>query len=159
MSHCYYHALSSVRKWGGEVGDYLALHQWFDQSKAIIADPRHRALRHHAEGIFMLEALYGETIVNTSGRVVPVRVVGELHVLEDLGTIPSFADWARLIEPRPWMMRGPRDHGPREARKSMGLVTLGEALVEAGLGHTQLVRASEFGSDDGGEMPGFSAAA
>ena len=50
MAHCYYHALSSVRKWGGEVSDYLRLHQWFDQSKAILADPRHRALRHFFEG-------------------------------------------------------------------------------------------------------------
>ena len=46
MAHCYYHALSSVRKWGGTPDDYLPLHQWFDQSKAILADPRHRALRH-----------------------------------------------------------------------------------------------------------------
>jgi hypothetical protein len=61
MAHCYYHALSSVRKWGGTPDDYLPLHQWFDQSKAILADPRHRALRHHAEGIFMLETLFGET--------------------------------------------------------------------------------------------------
>src|SRR3546814_15294580 len=68
MAHCYYHALSSVRKWGGTVDDYLPLHQWFDQSKAILADPRHRALRHHAEGIFMLETLFGETLVNEIGR-------------------------------------------------------------------------------------------
>jgi hypothetical protein len=39
---------------GGEVSDYLPLHSWFDQSKAIAGDFRHRALRHHAEGIFML---------------------------------------------------------------------------------------------------------
>lgn len=108
MSHCYYHALSSVRKWGGVVEDYLPLHQWFDQSKAILADPRHRALRHHAEGIFMLEALFGATIVNADGRTVPVRLVGEQHVREDLGSIPSFADWARLITPQAWMLRGHR---------------------------------------------------
>jgi hypothetical protein len=48
MGHCYHHALSSVRKWGGEPEDYLALHQWFDESKSITADFRHRALRHHA---------------------------------------------------------------------------------------------------------------
>ncbi|WP_060979549.1 MULTISPECIES: DUF6915 family protein [Pseudomonadota] len=108
MAHCYYHALSSVRKWGGAVEDYLALHQWFDQSKAILADPRHRALRHHAEGIFMLETLFGATIVNTDGRVVPVRLIGEQHVREDLGSIPSFADWARLITPQAWMLRGHR---------------------------------------------------
>ena len=106
MAHCYYHALSSVRKWGGVVEDYLPLHQWFDQSKAILADPRHRALRHHAEGIFMLEAIFGEALVNADGRVVPVRLVGEQHVREDLGSIPSFADWARLIMPQAWMLRG-----------------------------------------------------
>jgi len=106
MAHCYYHALSSVRKWGGEPNDYLALHQWFDQSKAILADPRHRALRHHAEGIFMLETLFGATIVNADGRTVPVRLIGEQHVREDLGFIPSFADWARLITPQAWMLRG-----------------------------------------------------
>jgi len=50
MGHCYHHALSSVRKWGGEAEDFLPLHQWFDEpSKLIIADYRHRSLRHHAE--------------------------------------------------------------------------------------------------------------
>ena len=106
MSHCYYHALSSARRWGGKPEDYLPLHQWFDESKKIIADPRHRALRHHAEGIFMLETIFGATITNSDGRVVPVRLVGEQHVKEDLGRIPSFADWARLIQPAAWILRG-----------------------------------------------------
>ena len=47
MAHPYHHALSSVKKWGGAVSDYLPLHSWFDQSKAIEADFRHRALRQH----------------------------------------------------------------------------------------------------------------
>ncbi|MFA9199649.1 MAG: hypothetical protein ACEQR8_00460 [Cypionkella sp.] len=114
MAHCYYHALSTVRKWGGKVEDYLPLHQWFDQSKAILADPRHRALRHHAEGIFMLETIFGATIVNADGRSVPVRLIGEQHVREDLGSIPSFADWARLITPQAWMLRGHRLDQPVE---------------------------------------------
>jgi hypothetical protein len=54
----------------------------------------------------MLEAIFGETLVNADGRVVPVRLVGEQHVREDLGSIPSFADWARLITPQTWMLRG-----------------------------------------------------
>lgn len=106
MSHCYYHALSSVRRWGGEAEDYLALHQWFDESKKIVADPRHRALRHHAEGIFMAETVFGVTLRNSDGRDIPVRILGEQHVVEDLGRIPSFADWARLIQPMPWILRG-----------------------------------------------------
>ncbi len=105
MAHPYHHALSSVRKWGGTPEDYLALHAWFDESKQIIADYRHRALRHHAEGIFMLEKIFGTTITLSSGRVIPTRWVGEQHVREDLGRIPSFADWVRAIRPEPWMGR------------------------------------------------------
>ena len=131
MAHCYYHALSSVRKWGGAVEDYLALHQWFDQSKAIVADPRHRALRHHAEGIFMLETLFGATIVNAEGRVVPVRLIGEQHVREDLGSIPSFADWARLIAPQTWMLRGHRLDEPMQGND--GGADPGGAAPTAGL--------------------------
>jgi hypothetical protein len=48
MAHPYHHALSSVKKWGGTVDDFIAVHTWFDQSKEISADFRHRALRHHA---------------------------------------------------------------------------------------------------------------
>jgi hypothetical protein len=55
MGHCYHHALSSAKKWGGTAEEFLPLHQWFDEpSKLITADFPHRALRHHAEGIFML---------------------------------------------------------------------------------------------------------
>jgi uncharacterized protein DUF6915 len=105
MAHPYHHAVSSVRQWGGTVDDYLALHSWFDQSKQIIADFRHRALRHHAEGIFMLETLFNTTRTLSTGRIIPTRWIGEQHVQEDLGRIPSFADWARCIRPEPWMGR------------------------------------------------------
>lgn len=102
----YHHALSSVKKWGGEVGDYLVLHSWFDFSKTIIADYRHRALRHHAEGITMCEQVFGQTLTLSTGKVIPTRWVAEQHVREDLGFIPSFADWARAIQPKQWMGRG-----------------------------------------------------
>ncbi len=106
MAHPYHHALSSARKWGGTADDYLPLHAWFDEpSKLIIADFRHRALRHHAEGCFAAEALFGTTITNSAGRHVPVRLIAEQHIVEDLGRIPSFADWVRYIKPEPWMGR------------------------------------------------------
>ena len=31
--------------------------------------------------------------------------MGEQHVREDLGFIPSFADWVKAIRPEPWMGR------------------------------------------------------
>lgn len=105
MAHPYHHALSSVKKWGGTVDDYMAIYSWFDASKAITADFRHRALRHHAEGIFMAETLFGPTITLSTRRVIPTRWVGEQHGKEDLGFIPGFADWVKAIRPEPWMGR------------------------------------------------------
>ena len=105
MAHPYHHSLSSVKKWGGSVADYQPIHDWFDESKKIIADFRHRALRHHAEGIFMAETIFGHTLTLSTGRVIPTRWVGEQHVREDLGFIPSFADWVKAIRPEPWMGR------------------------------------------------------
>ena len=109
MAHPYHHALSSMRKYGGCVDDYIAIHDWFDASKQHFADFRHRALRHHSEGIFMAEQVFGATIVNSDGRVVPVRYIGEQHVNEDMGRIPTLADWLRNIAPEPWMMGRGRD--------------------------------------------------
>lgn len=105
MAHSYFHAVITAKKWGGVPEDYQAIHDWFDGSKAILADMRHRALRHHAEGIFMAEQVFGVTMTNSAGRTVPVRLIGEQHVMEDLGHIPSFADWARAIAPARWMVR------------------------------------------------------
>jgi hypothetical protein len=109
MGHPYHHAVSSARRFGGEPDDYQAIHDWFDASKAHFADVRHRALRHHAEGIFLCEAVFGVTITNSAGVKVPVRLVGEQHVKEDLGWIPTAADWLRCIQPQPWMLRKPPD--------------------------------------------------
>lgn len=103
MANPYHHGLSSVKKWGGEVTDYLAVHSWFDESKAYLADFRHRALRHHAEGIFLCEKLFGVTITNSDGKVISVRWIGEQHVMEDLGKIPTVSDWLRCIRPERWM--------------------------------------------------------
>jgi len=76
MAHPLKHAQSSARKFGGRAEDYLPIHNWFDESKAFLADFRHRALRHHAEGIFLAEKLFGVAIVNSDGKKVPVRYVG-----------------------------------------------------------------------------------
>lgn len=109
MAHPYHHALSSVRKHGGKPEDYLPLHSWFDQSKEHCADFRHRMLRHHSEGIFEAERVFGMTITNSDGRQVPTRILGEQHVKEDFaGRIPALADWIRAISPEPWMGRATR---------------------------------------------------
>jgi hypothetical protein len=107
MAHPWHHAERSARLFGGEPDDYLAIHDWFDESKAHMPDFRHRALRHHAEGIFLCEQIFGATLENSAGRRVPVRFVGEQHVKDDLGWIPTVKDWLANIKPQPWMGRTP----------------------------------------------------
>jgi hypothetical protein len=102
----YRHALSSARRFGGDAADYLLIHAWFDESKAFVADFRHRALRHHAEGIALCERLFGAVAINSLGRAVEVRLLGEQHVKEDLGWIPTAQDWLRQLQPAPWMCVG-----------------------------------------------------
>lgn len=101
------HARTSVRLWGGKVEDYLAIHNFFDATKETVADFRHRALRHHSQGIFEAERVFGVSFTNSDGRLVHVRYVGEQHVKEDCGgKIPTVADWLLCIRPEPWMAKG-----------------------------------------------------
>jgi hypothetical protein len=130
MAHPYHHSLSSVKKWGGTVADYQRIHDWFDAAKAIIADFRHRALRHHAEGIFMAETIFGHTLTLSSGRIIPTRWVGEQHVREDLGFIPSFADWVKAIRPEPWMGRAQKLEDSLDAGNPPDLTSLDPLMTK-----------------------------
>lgn len=109
MATSYHHAVSSARKFGGIPEDYIAIHTWFDESKMHWADFRHRALRHHTEGIFLAEKIFGVTLTNSEGKVIPVRWVGEQHVKEDLGRIPTIKDWYENIRPLRWMGNPPEN--------------------------------------------------
>lgn len=105
MTHPHFHAVSSARLFGGTPADYIAIHNWFDATKSSFADYRHRALRHHAEGIFDCERVFGITLTNSDGKQVPVRYIAEQHVIEDCGRIPTVADWLSRIQPEAWMSR------------------------------------------------------
>ena len=103
MAHPIRHAESSARKFGGRSEDYLLIHNWFDESKAFLPDFRHRALRHHAEGIFLCERIFGVAVTNSEGKQVPVRYIGEQHVEEGLRRIAMAKDWLSQIKPAHWM--------------------------------------------------------
>jgi hypothetical protein len=107
MANPYHHAVSSARKFGGVPEDYQKIHDWFDDTKAAFADFRHRALKHHSLGIFWCEEKFGTTITNSDGKKVPVRWIGEQHVREDCGYIPSPQDWLVHLKPEKWMGRPP----------------------------------------------------
>lgn len=111
--HTYKHSVSSAKIFGGIPEDYQDIHNWFDATKEFFADYRHCALRHHSQGIFEAERVFGVTICNSEGKTVPVRDIGEQHVREDCGGfVPTVSDWLRNIERERWMSKGYRLDDP-----------------------------------------------
>lgn len=83
------HARISAKRFGGSPGDYVDIHEWFDHTKAHVADMRHRMLLHNSWGIYLCAQVFGDTRTNSAGEVYSVRDIGEQHVIDDLGHIPT----------------------------------------------------------------------
>ena len=94
MAHPMQHAKSSAKKFGGRPEDYLHIHSWFDETKAWIGHSYHRAFRHHSEGVFECEKVFGPSFVNSEGKTVYTRYIGEQHIREDCNNyLPSAKEW------------------------------------------------------------------
>lgn len=105
------HAQHSVRRHGGEVEDFLPIHDWLDHSKAHFPDMRHRALLHSSFGIYIAEEVFGTYITLANGKKVSVRDVAEEHVIEDMGRIPTVQDYLTAMPFYDWL--GGRKHSNR----------------------------------------------
>ena len=102
--NAYQHSKSSAKKWGGTWEDYQELHLWMDASKEMMGDIRHRALRHHSQGIFEGERHFGTEWTISTGKKIPVRDILERHVVEDMGGwIPTLSDWLTRLPMEAWM--------------------------------------------------------
>jgi hypothetical protein len=66
-------------------------------------------MRHHAEGIFECEKVFGPTVKVTlsAGHIkeVPTRLIGEQHVIEDCGFIPKAWDYVQGMKKDLWMRK------------------------------------------------------
>lgn len=109
------HAQSAARKWGGRPEDYIDVEEFIDSSKRIIGDVRHRSLYHHTEGVWLCQRIFGRviTIQREHGTVdIPVRLIAERHILEDLGWLPSPADYINGMPIHTWMSGSQRKQLP-----------------------------------------------
>ncbi len=87
----------------------MPLHEFMDSSKSTIADNRHRALTHNSWFILtVIPKVFGETFVNSDGKVISSRDIAEQHVQEDYGNrfIPSAQDFLQEMEYTEWMTSG-----------------------------------------------------
>lgn len=105
------HAKKSAKKFGGAPEDYMAIHNWFDQTKACHPDMRHRAMLHNAFGCFLAEQMFGDSngnLVNSQGQLVSVRDVAEQHVLDDMGFIPTVSNYLNGMPFYDWLGGRPK---------------------------------------------------
>lgn len=111
------HAQSAARKWGGKPEDYIEIEEFIDSSKQVLGDVRHRSMYHHTTGVWLCQRIFGRVleIPRASGDgviEVPVRLIAERHVLEDLGWLPSPADYINGMPIKPWMSGSQRKELP-----------------------------------------------
>jgi hypothetical protein len=94
MAHPIDHAKTAAKRWGGTWEEYIVYEEWFDETKAWIGHSYHRMFRHHSEGIFQLEEIFGKFMINSIGKRVYIRYIGEQHVKEDCNNyIPAAKEW------------------------------------------------------------------
>jgi hypothetical protein len=96
------HAQRSARRHGGEPDDFYSLHAFFDTTKELCSDNRHRLL-HNLWGIRrVLVPLFGPLLPLTcGGRARTKDVCEQDHVLADFRGLylPTLADFTGAIEP------------------------------------------------------------
>jgi hypothetical protein len=99
------HARSSVKKYGGEIKDYIEIHRWFDSTKGHLPNFKHRCILHNSFGMLLAEQVFGDYITNSDGKMVEVRQIAYHHILEDCGFIPTLEEWLKNLQAQPWMMK------------------------------------------------------
>ncbi|WP_327294441.1 DUF6915 family protein [Streptomyces sp. NBC_01197] len=115
------HAVSAAKKWGGEPEHYLPIEEFIDSSKKVLGDARHRSMYHHTLGVWLVQEVFGPTLDIPKGTPgsshtrtvsVPTRLVAERHIIEDLGWLPSPADYIENMPIAAWMSGSKRKEVP-----------------------------------------------
>ena len=94
----------------------MEIEEFIDSSKKIVGDARHRSVYHHTEGVWLCQRIFGVTIT-VGKKQIPVRLIAERHIIEDLGCLPSPADYIKNMPLAVWMSGA--------QRKELTLATLG----------------------------------
>ncbi len=98
------HANLSARRRGGSPEDYYALHSFFDTTKELCSDNRHRLL-HNVWGIRrVVVPLFGAELTTSGGAKIATKDVCEVdHVVADFSGkyLPTLGDFVSAIAPLP----------------------------------------------------------
>jgi hypothetical protein len=109
MANPMIHSKSSVKRWGGKVEDYLAIHELIDSPKASMNNNSSRALTHNTWFAYtIIPKIFGYNITNSDGRSVDTVDIAMLHIAEDfrMKFVPTPQDYLKHMEVQPWFCNG-----------------------------------------------------
>ena len=112
------HAKSSVKRWGGTIEDYLAIHELLDSPKETMNNNTSRMLTHNVWFCYkIIPKIFGYNITNSDGRSVDTIDIAMLHVAEDfrMKFVPTVQDYLKHLDVQPWMNNGVKDIENQEA--------------------------------------------
>ena len=122
MSNPLNHARSSVKRFGGVVGDYLGIHEFLDSTKSAGNNITARLITHNGWFCYnVIPKVFGYEIINTSGKRVDTVDVALLHIAEDyrMKGVPSVQDIMQHIEIQPWMLNGSKPIPSKESKEEV----------------------------------------
>jgi hypothetical protein len=99
----HYHSVIAAKRHGGVPEDYYDIDSFIDSSKSAFGDVRHRAILHSTFGCYICEQVFGPTITNSEGKKIPVRLLAEEHIVDDLGFLPTPEHWLGEMPIYKWM--------------------------------------------------------
>jgi hypothetical protein len=112
------HAKSSVKRWGGTIKDYLAIHELLDSPKETMNNNTARMLTHNVWFCYkIIPKIFGYNITNSDGKSVDTIDIAMLHVAEDfrMKFVPTVQDYLKHLDVQPWMNNGVKDIENQEA--------------------------------------------
>ena len=120
MANPMVHSRSSVKRWGGSVEDYMAIHKLLDSPKATMNNNTSRMLTHNTWFAYeVIPLIFGYNIINSDGRSVDVVDIAMLHIAEDFRHkfIPTPQDYLQHMQVQPWMNNGVKPSGNEESEQ------------------------------------------
>jgi hypothetical protein len=120
------HSKSSVKRWGGKIEDYIAIHELIDSPKATMNNNSSRALTHNTWFAYtIIPKIFGYNITNSSGKSVDTIDIAMLHIAEDfrMKFVPTPQDYLKHLQVQPWFNNGVKDiENPEATREAEELL-------------------------------------
>lgn len=91
------HAQISAKLSGGHWKDTLPIHDLLDSSKAAHPTMRHRAVLHSDLGVSITRSIFDDSQRALSGVAPDAESIAIQHIEDDLGRVPTVADWAECL--------------------------------------------------------------